>query len=144
MDRESMSKVDRELTVFWLFCGPELNPTGQQKMYVIYIYMPKSYFLYHFFAFWRVSFCTTFFENIIFTAATSKSRVRNCTTGELVLYHFWGHFLPPKSGTASGFRGGTVCNSCFALCFPIFGTIWPFFWEKKDWLKAKWDRWYSF
>ena len=37
-----------------------------KKLFVyVHINMPESYFLYHFFAFWRVSFCTTFSENFI-------------------------------------------------------------------------------
>ena len=48
------------------------------------------------------------------------------------LYHLRGHFLPPQGGTVPNSWGGTVSKSRFALCFPIFGTIWPFFW-KNNW-----------
>ena len=52
------------------------------KYIYIYIYMPESYFWYHFFDLSRVRNSTTFLKKIILTAARSKSRVRNSTTSE--------------------------------------------------------------
>ena len=61
----------------------------------IYICMRESYLLYHLFAFWRVRKLYHLLENFILTAATSKSRVRNCTTAELEAVPLLGsHFAP--------------------------------------------------
>ena len=96
------------------------------KILIQHICRRVFFFCATFLAFWRVGNCTTFFEHFIFTAATSKTKMRSCTTGLFVSVPSQGSlFAPPQSGT--DFRGGTISNFCFALCFPMFGTNWAFF-----------------
>ena len=89
----------------------------------IYIYMPENYFLYTFSPFWELVSLPPFFENLTFTAARSKMKVRNCTTAELFSVPPQGAFLPPQSGAVSNSQGGTISNFHFALCFPYLGLI---------------------
>ena len=63
--------------------------------------MAESYFLYQFLAFWKVE---------------------TVPPESYFVYHLKGPFLTCEGGTVPNTLGGTVSNSLFALCFPIFGT----------------------
>ena len=100
----------------------------------IYVYAGESSSVLLFF-FRKVIFRTTvFFPNRIFTAATSKKKVRNCTTGEWfsVPSQKYVHFCPPRSGTVPNSLVCTVSNFFFVPCFPIFGGNYAFFGFKKE------------
>ena len=77
----------------------------------IYIVMPESYFLYQVFGFQRLDSVPTVLEDLISTAATSKAKVRNCTTGEL--------FSVPLPNSLCG----TFSGSLSRYAFPYLGLI---------------------
>ena len=90
--------------------------------------MPEGCFLYHFVAFWRGSFCTTFFRKAHITAARSEN-------GEIQTVPPEGAGTVPHLGSLLGpqmwynFRPFEVVQFVslnFALSFPCLGLIGAF------------------
>ena len=80
----SKKNLDQMLTYDLYLMNPQSGPHVHSTASVyIYIYLPDSCFLYHFWGFRKAFFVPSFFENGISIAAISTMKVRNCIHAEL-------------------------------------------------------------
>ena len=75
---------------------------------------------------------STFFENLILSAARSKLKIISLATREPFFCPHFGSIFDPKCGQTNGFLGGQTNSFQMALRFPMFGTIWAIFLQNQN------------